>query len=99
MFIKVDGRELNFDAQHDIKESIIERNGKKKAVKGRTKVVISCNGKVLGTGNSYCSVVDQFTKKEGFKRALKRALEEASLNRIERTTVWNYFRKPKAKNA
>lgn len=96
MFLNVLGRELEVDAQHDIKKTEIVRvNGKKKIVNGSTTVIIrsskSADSKTF-KGVSYCSSVDQFTKKEGFKRALKRAMEKASLNRQERTVMWKHFR-------
>ena len=91
-FVTIENRKLKFDAQHDQVEKTITRNGKDCVVRGSTRVVIlDQDDKMVGAGVSFCSARDQFVRKEGFKRALKRALQDAKMNREQRTVVWNHF--------
>jgi|GEM_PF-2978766 len=91
-FIKVQGREFIIDAEHNQQTKTIVRNGKDCVVLGSTRVVIrDQDNQMVGAGVSFCSSRDQFTKKHGFKTALKRALEDAKLDKESRTKVWNAF--------
>lgn len=52
------------------------------------------NEDFIGSGESYCNPVDQFSKKRGRKIALKRAIEH--LSREERKVIWEaYFKRSK----
>lgn len=50
------------------------------------------NLKPFATGVAHCHPKDNFSKAVGRKRSLKRALENAGLDKSERTQAWNAYR-------
>lgn len=42
-------------------------------------------------GISYCSPLDNFSRKKGIKLALSRALMKSKLDKMSRKKIWNHF--------
>jgi hypothetical protein len=69
------GRELHVRIVHEqYPESLPPRPGKKYPIRAVTTVLITENEGVVGFAHSFCALMDQFVRRDGVVRALKRAL-------------------------
>ena len=105
MLVKVKGRDramsIRWTHRHPEKDSdYLEFENiaikKQSHIKGATRCTLAMldkegNKEIVAITQAWCSVKDPYNKERGRKISLTRALNEAGLNKEERTQVWEAY--------